>query len=59
MPFGFGLHTCFGQYINVVQMPLIAQAILSRRNLRRAEGNAGTLQFDGSFPSSLTLEFDP
>ena len=59
MPFGFGLHTCFGQYINMVQMPLIAQAILSRRNLRRAEGAAGKLQFDGSFPSSLTLEFDP
>jgi cytochrome P450 len=59
MPFGFGLHTCFGQYINAVQMPLIAQAILRQRNLRRAAGADGSLQFDGSFPSSLTLEFDP
>ncbi len=59
MAFGFGIHTCFGQYINAVQMPLIAAAILKQRNLRRAPGDAGKLQFDGSFPSSMTLEFDP
>ncbi len=59
MNFGFGIHTCFGQYINAVQMPLIAQAILKTRNLRRAPGDAGKLQFNGPFPSSLTLEFDP
>jgi cytochrome P450 len=57
--FGYGLHTCFGQYINAMQIPLIAQALLKTRNLRRAPGVAGTLQFDGAFPSSMTLEFDP
>jgi cytochrome P450 len=56
--FGFGLHTCFGRYINAVQIPLIVQAVLRKRNLRRADGEAGKLQVDGPFPSSLTVEFD-
>ena len=56
--YGFGLHTCFGRYINQVQIPLMVQAVLRKRNLRRAEGEAGKLQVDGPFPSSLTVEFD-
>jgi cytochrome P450 len=56
--YGFGLHTCFGRYINAVQIPLIVQAVLRKRNLRRAAGEAGKLQVDGPFPSSLTVEFD-
>lgn len=56
--FGFGLHTCFGRYINAVQIPLICQAVLRKRNLRRAEGEAGKLQVDGPFPSTMTVEFD-
>ena len=56
--FGFGLHTCFGRYINAVQIPLIVQSVLRKRNLRRAPGEAGKLQVDGPFPSSLTVAFD-
>jgi cytochrome P450 len=56
--FGFGLHTCFGRYINAVQIPLIVQAVLRKRNLRRAEGEAGKLQVNGPFPSSMTVEYD-
>jgi cytochrome P450 len=56
--FGFGLHTCFGRYINAVQFPLIVQSVLRKRNLRRAAGDAGKLQKDGPFPSSFTVEFD-
>jgi Dyp-type peroxidase family len=59
MHFGYGLHTCFGQYINMVQIPRIAQAVLSRPNLRRAAGLDGTLQMDGPFPAHLVVEFDP
>jgi len=58
MHFGYGLHTCFGQYINMVQIPRIAQAVLARPNLRRADGVAGTLQVDPPFPSHLIVEFD-
>ena len=57
--FGFGLHTCFGRYINAVQIPLIVQSILRKRNLRRAPGDAGKLHKDGPFPSSFTVQFDP
>jgi hypothetical protein len=41
-----------------VQIPLIVQAVLSKQNLRRADGEAGKLQVNGPFPSSLTVEFD-
>ena len=30
MHFGYGLHTCFGRYINMVQIPRIVQALLAR-----------------------------
>jgi len=57
--FGFGLHTCFGRYINAVQIPLIVQSVLRKRNLRRAPGDAGKLTKDGPFPAAFTVEFDP
>ena len=56
--FGFGLHSCFGRYINAVQIPRIVQSLLVTKNLRRAEGKDGTLQVNGPFPSSLIVEFD-
>ena len=58
MHWGVGLHTCFGQYINQVQIPAILKPLLQRKNLRRADGPAGTLQFTGPFPSSLSVLFD-
>jgi cytochrome P450 len=58
MHWGVGLHTCFGQYINQVQIPAILKPLLQRKNLRRADGPAGTLQYTGPFPSSLSVLFD-
>ncbi len=58
MHFGYGLHTCFGQYLNRVQISGILKPLLKRKGLRRAEGNAGQLQYDGSFPCSLGVTFD-
>ena len=58
MHFAYGLHTCFGQYLNLAQLPLLATALLRRRNLRRAEGAAGALRKDGPFPSALVVEYD-
>jgi cytochrome P450 len=55
MHFGYGLHTCFGQYINQVQIPGILEAVLRRPGVRRAPGEAGSLQFDGPYPSSLSV----
>ena len=58
MNFGYGLHKCFGQYINQVQIPAIANALLRQKNLRRANGAAGQMHIAGIFPTSMTLEFD-
>lgn len=56
--YGYGLHTCFGQYINEEQIPRILKPLLQRSNLRRAAGADGELAMDGPFPSRLLLEFD-
>jgi cytochrome P450 len=58
MHFGYGLHACFGQYINRVQIPGILKPLLKRKGLRRAPGDAGQLQYTGPFPSSLGVMFD-
>jgi cytochrome P450 len=58
MHWGHGLHTCFGQYINLVQIPKIVKALLLRDNLRRAPGDAGQLKKDGPYAGSLTVLFD-
>lgn len=58
MHFGFGLHTCFGQYINRAQIPRIVKAVLKRQGLRRAPGQEGQVQSVGPFPVHFVLEFD-
>jgi cytochrome P450 len=54
MQFGYGMHTCFGQYVNRVQIPGILKPLLQKPGLRRA----GPLQIDGPFPSSLPVMWD-
>jgi cytochrome P450 len=54
MHFGYGMHTCFGQYINLAQIPLIVAAILKLPNLRRA----APTHYRGPFPTSLKVEYD-
>ena len=56
---GIGLHTCFGQYINQVQIPAILKPLLQRKNLTRAPGPSGQLTTTGPFPSSLSVQFSP
>jgi len=51
MHFGYGLHTCFGQYINRVQIPGILKPLFQKGNLSRA----GQLEYEGPFPSSLRV----
>ncbi|MGA8222810.1 MAG: cytochrome P450 [Candidatus Acidiferrales bacterium] len=58
MHFGYGLHSCFGRYINQVQIPGILKPLLACKKLRRAPGDAGALQYAGPFPSSLKVNFD-
>jgi cytochrome P450 len=56
--FGYGMHRCFGQAINGVQIPEIAATLLRLPNLRRAPGSAGRIAYDGPFPDRLILQFD-
>lgn len=56
--FGYGLHRCFGYYINGVQIPALLAALLRLPNLRRAAGHGGRINYDGPFPDRLILEFD-
>lgn len=58
MHFGYGLHTCFGRYINLVQIPAILKPLLKRNNLRRAPGDAGEIRYAGPFPSTMSVMFD-
>ena len=58
MHWGYGMHTCSGQYVNAVQIAKIVKAVLKRKNLRRAAGAAGQVQNEGVFPAHWTLEFD-
>ena len=53
MMWGYGIHTCFGQYINRVQIPGVLQPLLRRQNLRRASGDACAVRLHRTFPHSL------
>jgi cytochrome P450 len=58
MHFGYGLHSCFGRYINQVQIPCILKPLLICKALRRAVGDAGKLTYRGPFPSSLQVTLE-
>lgn len=53
--FGYGMHTCFGYYINMIQIPMILKAILKVDKLTRALGEESKMEFRGPFPSHLRV----
>lgn len=56
---GYGLHTCFGAYINRAVIPALLLPVLARPNLRRAPGSAGQIDGGGTpFPQHFVLESD-
>jgi cytochrome P450 len=58
--FGYGLHSCFGRFISCeAQLPVMIKGLLKQSSLRRAPGSAGRLVWDGPFPDSLRVAFDP
>jgi cytochrome P450 len=56
--FGYGLHQCFGIYMNLALLPLMLKPLLKRRNLRRASGAEGKLRKNGVFAERLWVEYD-
>lgn len=57
--FGHGLHRCQGHLVNGVQVPELAACVLRLKNLRRAPGKAGRVEYEGPFPERFSVEFDP
>jgi cytochrome P450 len=56
---GYGLHTCFGAYINQAMIPAILKPLLKTKGLRRAAGAPGRIDTAGTpFPAHLVLDFD-
>ena len=56
--FGHGMHTCFGEHVNLVQMPEVVAALLQLDGLRLGPGSDGRIVYDGPFPDRLIVEFD-
>jgi cytochrome P450 len=52
--FGDGMHRCFGEYINRIQVPMIVGSLVRLPNLRKDS----TLLYDGPFPDQFVLAFD-
>jgi cytochrome P450 len=57
MLFGYGMHECFGRYINLVQIPIIVATLLRQKNLRRRDKNE-KMTYNGPFPLHLYVIFD-
>jgi cytochrome P450 len=56
---GYGLHACFGAYINRAVLPAILKPLVAKPGLRRAAGTAGKIDTGGtSFPQHFVVEWD-
>lgn len=56
---GYGLHGCFGAYINRAVLPAILKPLLLKPGLRRAAGDAGQIDTGGTqFPQHFVLEWE-
>jgi cytochrome P450 len=59
MLWGYGMHACFGAYINRAVMPAILKPLLAKPGLRRAAGAAGQVDCGGTpFPQHLSVQWD-
>ncbi|OQW75593.1 MAG: hypothetical protein BVN35_08035 [Proteobacteria bacterium ST_bin11] len=54
MHFGDGMHRCFGEYINRIQIPTLVASLLRLNNLKISSG----ILYDGPFPDQFVLSFD-
>jgi cytochrome P450 len=55
---GYGMHACFGAYINRAVMPAILKPLIAKPGLRRATGDAGRIDCGGTpFPQRFLVEW--
>lgn len=56
---GYGMHRCLGDLSAKVMVIEIVKSLLLKKNLRRAAGKAGQIDFkNGPFPESFSVVFD-
>jgi Dyp-type peroxidase family len=55
--FGFGLHHCFGLFVNRIQLPEMVKQVLSEGGLRRVRGPEGMMRYEGPFPDRMGIAF--
>jgi cytochrome P450 len=56
---GYGLHGCFGAYINRAVLPAILKPLVIKPGLRRAAGDAGQIDTGGTqFPKHFVVEWE-
>jgi cytochrome P450 len=56
---GYGLHGCFGAYINRAVLPAILKPLFTKPGLRRAAGTAGQIDTGGTqFPKHFVVEWE-
>jgi cytochrome P450 len=56
---GYGLHACFGAYLNQTTLPALLKPLLKKPGLRRAPGPAGQIDNAGTpFPVHFHVAFD-
>lgn len=56
---GDGLHACFGAHINRIALPAMLKPLLRRPGLRRAAGDAGRIDCQGTpFPVHFRIDSD-
>jgi cytochrome P450/glutathione S-transferase len=60
MNYGYGLHECYGKYINAVTISELVAAVLRLKNVRREPNRAGqgTGLHQGPFPTNFVVAFD-
>jgi cytochrome P450 len=57
MLFGLGAHSCLGLHIAEAQVLQTMKALLRRKNLQRAPGKKGKLEWLGQIPGRLFVTF--
>lgn len=56
LTYGFGLHACFGRYINDFHVAQLLESLFDKSHYVREEKDSGKLTFEGVFPVSLKVK---
>lgn len=56
LTYGFGLHACFGRYINDFHVAQLLESLFDKDHYIREENSTGNLNFEGVFPVSLKIK---